>query len=84
MDWISQYHAILGQPAFARFMAIPHYAYLKLKMPGPRGFIIVNGSFIRSDRCDREFHKISKTFGAHQEHAEVAQMTTQDPSTSKS
>ena len=36
LDWPSQYHAILGRPAFARFMAVPHYAYLKLKMPGPR------------------------------------------------
>jgi hypothetical protein len=26
MDWPSQYHAILGQPAFAKFMAVPHYA----------------------------------------------------------
>ena len=26
VDWKSQYHAILGLPAFARFMAVPHYA----------------------------------------------------------
>jgi hypothetical protein len=31
MDWPSQYHAILGRPAFARFMAVPHYTYLVLK-----------------------------------------------------
>ena len=30
VDWESQYHAILGRPAFAKFMAVPHYAYLKL------------------------------------------------------
>jgi hypothetical protein len=24
MDWPSQYHAILGRPAFAKFMAVPH------------------------------------------------------------
>jgi hypothetical protein len=35
MDWPSQYHAILGRPAFSRFMAVPHYTYLVLKMPGP-------------------------------------------------
>src|ERR1041385_2506043 len=35
VDWKSQYHAILGRPEFARFMAVPHYAYLKLKIPGP-------------------------------------------------
>ena len=38
------YHALLGRTAFARFNAVPHYAYLKLKMPGPRGVIIVNGN----------------------------------------
>jgi hypothetical protein len=75
VDWQSQYHVILGRPAFARFMAVPHYAYLKLKMPGPNGVITVNGSFIRSDRCDREFHKISETFGATAELAEIAMVT---------
>src|SRR3954466_9553975 len=34
VDWKSKYHAILRRPAFARFMAVPHYAYLKLKMTG--------------------------------------------------
>ena len=29
----SNYHALLGRTAFARFNAVPHYAYLKLKMP---------------------------------------------------
>jgi hypothetical protein len=45
MDWPSQYHVILGWPAFARFMAVPHYAYLALKILGPKGVIIVQGSF---------------------------------------
>ena len=44
------YHALLGRNAFARFNAVPHYAYLKLKMPGPRGVITVNGN------TDRSFH----------------------------
>jgi hypothetical protein len=30
MDWPLQYHAILGRPVFAKFMAVPHYAYLAL------------------------------------------------------
>ena len=77
VDWKSQYHAILGRPAFARFMAVPHYAYLKLKMPGPRGVITISGSFIRSDRCDREFHKISEAFGTLQNHEEVEQASAQ-------
>ena len=46
----SGYHALLGRTAFARFNAVPHYAYLKLKMPGPRGIITVNGNTERSLR----------------------------------
>ena len=49
----SGYHALLGQTAFARFSAVPHYAYLKLKMPRPRGIITVNGNMGRS-LCTKE------------------------------
>ena len=38
----SGYHALLRRTAFARFNAVPHYTYLKLKMPGPHGVIIVS------------------------------------------
>ena len=54
VDWKSQYHFILGRPAYAKFMVGPHYAYLKLKMPGPYGTITVSGDFERSDECDRK------------------------------
>ena len=48
----SGYHALLGRTAFAKFNAVPHYAYLKLKMPGPRGVITVNGNIERSLRTE--------------------------------
>jgi hypothetical protein len=68
VDWESQYHAILGRPAFAKFMAVPHYAYLKLKMSGNNGTTItIHGSFSRSDSCDRDFQKIASKFGAREE-----------------
>jgi hypothetical protein len=35
----SSYHAVLGRPALAKFMAVPHYVYLLLKMPGRIGVI---------------------------------------------
>jgi hypothetical protein len=63
MDWPSQYHAILGRPAFLRFMAVPHYTYLVLKMPGPNGIITVKGIFELSDLCNKEFHKMAQNFG---------------------
>jgi hypothetical protein len=49
-------------------MAVPHYAYLKLKMPGKNGTTItVHGSFALSDNCDKEFQKICSKFGIKKE-----------------
>ena len=39
----SSHQALLGRGAFARFNAIPHYASLTLKMPGPYGIISAQG-----------------------------------------
>ena len=33
---------------------VPHYAYIKLKMPGPRGIITVNGNMERSLRTEEQ------------------------------
>src|SRR3954463_8578974 len=35
----SGYRAILGREEFTVFQAIPHYGYMKLKMPRPNGII---------------------------------------------
>ena len=48
----SGYHTLLGRTAFARFSAVPHYAYIKIKMPGPRGVITVNENMDRSLRTE--------------------------------
>jgi hypothetical protein len=71
MDWPSQYHAILGCPAFAKFMAVPHYAYLTLKIPGPKGTITVQGSFEVSNTCDKEFNRLAQTFGMTAEYVRL-------------
>jgi hypothetical protein len=39
----TSYHDILGRPAIAKFMAIPHYTYLVLKMPSPAGVLSLQG-----------------------------------------
>ena len=39
------FHAILRRPCYAKFMAIPNYTYLKLKMPAPHGVITIGTSF---------------------------------------
>jgi hypothetical protein len=48
------YHAILGRPCYAKFMAIPNYTYLKMKMSGPKGVITVGSSFEHAFDCDVE------------------------------
>jgi hypothetical protein len=57
-------------------MAVPHYTYLVLKMPGPKGIITVKGSFEISDLCDKEFHKMAQNFGMIANHAEKIKSTT--------
>ena len=39
------YHTILGRPYYVKFMAVPNYTYLTLKMPSPDGVITVSTSF---------------------------------------
>jgi hypothetical protein len=48
------YHAVLGRPCYAKFMAIPNYTYLKLKMPGPKGTITFGSSYCHAYECDVE------------------------------
>jgi hypothetical protein len=53
-DFESSYHAILGRPALAKFMAVPHYVYLLLKMPGNTGVLSLRGDLLKSFECDKE------------------------------
>jgi hypothetical protein len=57
-------------------MAVTHYTYLVLKMPGPKGIITVKGSFEVSDLCDKEFHKMVQNFGMIANYAEKAKSAT--------
>jgi hypothetical protein len=56
-------------------MVVPHYTYLVLKMPGPRGIITVKGSFELLDLCDKEFHKMAQTFGMTTEYGQLNSKT---------
>jgi hypothetical protein len=59
-------------------MAVPHYTYLVLKMPGPNGIITVKGSFELSDICDKEFHLKAQTFGKTAEHGQLKGKTKKE------
>jgi hypothetical protein len=47
------YNAIIDRPGLAKFMAIPHYPYMILKMPGLQGIIIVHADFQGAAECFR-------------------------------
>jgi hypothetical protein len=48
------YHAILGRPWYTKFMAVPNYTYLKMKMSGSKGVITVGSSIEHAFDCDVE------------------------------
>ena len=46
------YHAILGRPCYVKFMVVPNYTCLKLKMLGPCEVITIGTSFQRAYECE--------------------------------
>jgi hypothetical protein len=54
------YHSMLGRPCYAKFMAIPNYTYLKLKMSGPNGVITVRTTYQHAYVCDVECYEYTK------------------------
>jgi hypothetical protein len=60
VDLNSPYHALLGRPALAKFMAILHYAYLKMKLLGPRGVITITGCYKKSMECAKASSKLTE------------------------
>jgi hypothetical protein len=53
-DFDLSYHAILGRLALAKFMVMPHYIYLLLKMPSKIGVLTLHGDLKKSYDCDQE------------------------------
>jgi hypothetical protein len=47
------YNAIIGRPGLAKFLAILHYTYMVLKMPGPQGIITLRADFQGTAECFR-------------------------------
>jgi hypothetical protein len=41
-------------------MAEPHYVHLKMKLPGPRGMIMVSGCFKKSMECARASSQLAE------------------------
>jgi hypothetical protein len=54
MDLPSAYQVILGRPCYAKFMVVPNYAYLKLKLSGPHGIITISGDLHQAHSYEEE------------------------------
>jgi hypothetical protein len=61
VDLDSPYHALLGRPALAKFMASTHVAYLNMKMLGPRGVITIIGDYKRLMVCATAKSNLAET-----------------------
>ena len=53
-DFNTAYHAILGRPALAKFMVVPHYAHLVLKMPSPARVLALRANLSIAYACEIE------------------------------
>jgi hypothetical protein len=60
-DFETSYDAILGRLAIAKFMAVPHYTYLVLKMLSPTGVLTLQGDLKISYDCDTEALELKAT-----------------------
>jgi hypothetical protein len=78
VDLNSPYHALLGRPALAKFMAVPHYTYLKMKLPGPRGVITVTGCYKKSIECARASSKLAEALVITKEKRQLLQRVAAD------
>ncbi|KAI5005983.1 hypothetical protein ZWY2020_033226 [Hordeum vulgare] len=77
VDLSSPYHALLGRPALAKFMTIPHYAYLKMKMPGPKGIITVVGDYKKSLECAQDSSRLADALVIAEEKRQIDRLVAQ-------
>ena len=76
-DFDSSYHAILGRRALAKFMVIPHYPYLLLKMPGPNSVLSLRSDLKRAFDCDVQAIQIAGKAQAANGRKEIATIATE-------
>ena len=59
-DFDGTYHAIMGRPSLTKFMAIPHYRYLVLKMSTEKGVLTLRGNVYAAYTCEDDSFKIAE------------------------
>jgi hypothetical protein len=76
-DFEASYHAILGRPELTKFMAIPHYSYLLLKMSGPHGILSLRGNLKHAFDCDIQAIQIAAKTQAADGREEITTIAAQ-------
>jgi hypothetical protein len=61
VDFSRPYHVILGQPCYVKFMAVPSYANLKLKILGPTRVITVEAKTQRAQDYEQNNIELTAT-----------------------
>jgi hypothetical protein len=77
VNFLRSYNAILRRPCYAKFMIIPNYTYLKLKMPGPRGIIMVVASFMAANTYEQANWELASTLVTTRELADLQNVVPQ-------
>jgi hypothetical protein len=66
-------------------MAVPHYAYLKMKLPGPREVITVAGCYKKSIECTKASSKLAEALVITEEkHQQLQRVAVPQPGHSAS
>lgn len=76
MPFKGGYDALIGCPTFIKFMAIPGYAYMRLKMPGPHGIITISDD--AKNALEAEVTNLEHAEAELSHHGEVNTSTTME------
>jgi hypothetical protein len=80
-DFEMAYNAFLGRSSLTKFMTIPHYAYLVLKMSGPNGVISIKVDVKQAYDCDWESCKMADMLLASVELQDLKKALAESPRT---
>jgi hypothetical protein len=71
VDFSGPYHIILGRPCYVKFMAIPSYFYLKIKIPAPTKVITVEAKMQWVLDCEQDSIELAAVAVATAEQREL-------------
>jgi hypothetical protein len=69
-----RYKYILGRPFLLKFMVVIHTVYATIKMPGPKGIIIINSDQRNALACENAVLTHAGRFGEKEAHELAAKM----------